>query len=192
MNVWYERIRDVLEQAEDNELEFLDDIKLSLYSKEISVYTPAGDVILLPKGASILDFAFEIHSDLGSQCTGGKINGKMKAFSTVLKNGDEVEILKTKNQTPKHDWLNYVVTSKAKSKIKSSLNTERNQIAELGKEILHRKLKAIKIDFTDKNLQSLQCTKQKYVFLHQTQCFYLNCCSNLLPFARIFYVVLYL
>ncbi|MGB0428385.1 MAG: RelA/SpoT family protein [Flavobacteriales bacterium] len=156
LNVWYERIREVLEHAEDNELEFLNNIKLSLYNKEIAVYTPGGDVILLPKGSSVLDFAFEIHSDLGSKCTGGKINGKLKAFSTVLKNGDEVEILTTKRQMPKENWLNYVVTTKAKNKIRDALNLEKNRIAEHGKEILHRKLKAIKIDFTDKNIQSLQ------------------------------------
>lgn len=156
LNLWYKHIREHLENPERNEIDFLDDIKLSLYLKEISVYTPRGDVKLLPKGATVLDFAFDIHTELGARCTGARVNGKMVPFSTKLENGDEVEILKSKNQIPKEGWLKLVITSKAKNKIRSSLNIERKRIAELGQEILERKMRTLKMDLNDKLLIKMQ------------------------------------
>lgn len=156
LNLWYKHIREHLENPERNEIDFLDDIKLSLYLKEISVYTPMGDVKMLPKGATVLDFAFDIHTELGAKCTGARVNGKMVPFSTQLENGDEVEILKSKNQFPKEAWLKLVKTSKAKNKIKSSLNIERKRIAELGQEILKRKMRTLKMEFSDKMLVKMQ------------------------------------
>lgn len=156
LNLWYKFMREHLENPEHNEMDFLDDIKLNLYSKEISVYTPRGDVKMLPKGATVLDFAFDIHSNLGAKCTGARVNGKMVPFSTELNNGDEVEIIKSKNQFPKEAWLKLVVTSRAKNKIKSSLNTERKRIAGLGKEILERKLRTLKVELNDKTIARIQ------------------------------------
>ena len=156
LNLWYKHIREHLENPERNEIDFLDDIKLSLYLKEISVYTPRGDVKMLPKGATVLDFAFDIHTELGAKCTGARVNGKMVPFSTKLENGDEVEILKSKNQFPKEGWLKLVITSKAKNKIRSSLNIERKRIAELGQEILVRKMRTLKMDLTDKLIAKMQ------------------------------------
>lgn len=156
MNLWYEKIREHLESPEKNDAEFLDEIKLSLYLKEIAVYSPKGDVVFLPKGASVLDFAFEIHSELGKQCKGGLVNGRIVSFRHKLKNGDVVEILKSPKQVPRKDWLNLVITSKARNAIKQSLNAEKKQIAELGKEILQRKMKSLKLDFSDSVLQEMQ------------------------------------
>ncbi|MCT4664198.1 MAG: RelA/SpoT family protein [Flavobacteriales bacterium] len=156
INLWYNKIREHLENPERDAGEFLDDIKYSLYSKEITVFSPKGDVVILPKGASVLDFAFEIHTELGAKCTGAKINGKMVSFRHELQNGDVIEILKSENQIPKADWLNLVKTSKARNKIKQSLNATKKQTATYGKEILQRKLKALKIDFNDRELQKIQ------------------------------------
>lgn len=156
LNKWYDKIREHLESPEKNDMEFLDEIQLSLYIKEIAVYSPKGDVVFLPKEASVLDFAFEIHSKLGAQCKGALVNGKMVSFRHKLQNGDVVNILKSPNQTPKKDWLNLVLTSKARNAIKQSLNAEKKLIGNLGKETLQRKLKSLKLDFNDNIIQELQ------------------------------------
>ena len=154
---WVAEIRDVLEQQQDlSTTELLDNIKLNLYSKEVFVFTPKGEIKILPTNATALDFAFAVHSDLGMKCLGAKINGKLVPISYKLQNGDQVDILSSQNQKPKSDWLEFVVTSKAKSKIKSYLNSQKNQIVEEGKEILQRKLRHAKINFNDEEVNKLQ------------------------------------
>lgn len=157
MEQWIAEIREVLEGQQSlptNEL--LDNIKLNLYSKEVFVFTPRGDTKSLPKGATALDFAFSVHSDLGMKCLGAKINGKLVPISYVLKNGDQVDIISSQNQKPKTDWLDIVVTSKAKHRIKSYLNTEKNNLTQEGKEILQRKLRHAKITFNDDVVNKMQ------------------------------------
>lgn len=154
---WVTEIRDVLEQQQDlSTSELLDNIKLNLYSKEVFVFTPKGEIKILPTNATALDFAFSVHSDLGMKCLGAKINGKLVPISYVLQNGDQVDILSSQNQKPKFDWLEFVVTSKAKSKIKGYLNSQKNQLVEEGKEILQRKLRHAKINFNDEEINKLQ------------------------------------
>lgn len=154
---WVTEIRDVLEQQHDlSTTELLDNIKLNLYSKEVFVFTPKGEIKILPTNATALDFAFAVHSDLGMKCLGAKINGKLVPISYVLQNGDQVDILSSQNQKPKFDWLEFVVTSKAKSKIKGYLNSQKNQLVEEGKETLQRKLRHAKINFNDEEINKLQ------------------------------------
>ncbi len=154
---WVTEIRDVLEQQQNlTTSELLDNIKLNLYSKEVFVFTPKGEIKILPTGATALDFAFSVHSDLGMKCLGAKINGKLVPISYVLQNGDQVDILSSQNQKPKFDWLDFVVTSKAKSKIKGYLNSEKNSLVDEGKEILRRKLRHAKINFNDEEINKLQ------------------------------------
>lgn len=154
---WVSEIRDVLEQQQNlSTSELLDNIKLNLYSKEVFVFTPKGEVKILPTGATALDFAFSVHSDLGTKCLGAKINGKLVPISYVLQNGDQIDILSSQNQKPKADWLEFVVTSKAKSKIKNILNSEKNQNTAEGKEILQRKMRHAKLNFNDEEINGLQ------------------------------------
>jgi guanosine-3',5'-bis(diphosphate) 3'-pyrophosphohydrolase len=155
LDEWLVKIRDILETPEPDAVEFIDDFKLSLYSKEIFVFTPKGDLRKFPAGASVLDFAFDIHSDIGSTCSGAKVNGKNVSLKYKLQNGDAIEILRSKTQTPKLDWLNIVVTSKAKAKIRQKLNEEQVKEADNGKEILKRRLKNWKIDFSDEVIRNL-------------------------------------
>jgi GTP pyrophosphokinase len=152
---WLKRIREVLETPEPDAREFLDDFKLSLYSKEIFVFTPRGDLKKFPANATVLDFAYDIHSEVGSMCTGAKVNGRNVPIRHVMQNGDRVEILTSRNQTPKLDWLNFVVTSKAKTKIRFKLNEVRVKAAENGKEMLIRRLKNWKIPFSDETVRKL-------------------------------------
>lgn len=152
---WLKRIREVLETPEPDAREFLDDFKLSLYSKEIFVFTPKGDLKKFPAGATVLDFAYDIHSEVGSMCTGARVNGKNVPIRHVMQNGDRVEVMTSKNQTPKMDWLNFVVTSKAKTKIRFKLNEVRVKQAEQGREILIRRLKNWKIPFSDETIRKL-------------------------------------
>jgi guanosine-3',5'-bis(diphosphate) 3'-pyrophosphohydrolase len=133
----------------------IDDFKLSLYSKEIFVFTPQGDLRRLPKDSTVLDFAFDIHTGVGSSCTGAKVNGKIVPIRYVLNNGDRVEIITSKNQKPKQDWLDFVATSKAKAKIKQSLNEELFKEAEHGKEIIKRRFRNWKIVYNDENIRKL-------------------------------------
>lgn len=154
---WVAEIRDVLEQQQNlSTSELLDNIKLNLYSKEVFVFTPKGEIKILPTGATALDFAFSVHTDLGMKCLGAKINGKLVPISYVLQNGDQIDILSSQNQKPKADWLDFVVTSKAKSKIKNILNSEKNQNTAEGKEILQRKMRHAKLNFNDDEVNALQ------------------------------------
>jgi GTP pyrophosphokinase len=145
---WIQRVRDMLENPDPNALEFMDDFKLNLFSDELFAFTPKGDMKTLPVGATALDFAFEIHTKVGEQCIGAKVNLKLVPLSYELKSGDQIEILTSNKQTPKEDWLSYVITAKAKSKIKNSLKEQRKKIAEEGKEILERKFQRFKLQFT--------------------------------------------
>ena len=142
---WITKIRELLENPETNAIDFIDDFKLNLFSSEIFIFTPEGDLKKLPKNATALDFAFEIHSAVGSNCLGAKVNGKLVPLSHVLSSGDQVEIITSKKQKPKKDWLKFVVTARAKAKIKSSLKEEKKEIAKNGKEIAERKLRHLKV-----------------------------------------------
>lgn len=152
---WLRRIRELLESADHDALDFIDDFKLNLFAEEIFVFTPKGEMKTLPVEATALDFAFEIHTKVGEQCIGAKVNHKLVPLSHALKSGDQVEIITSSKQSPKEDWLGYVVTARAKSKIKNALKEVRKKIAEDGREILERKFNHIKEDFTIQNIQDL-------------------------------------
>jgi GTP pyrophosphokinase len=152
---WLAGIRDILENPELNVVDFIDDFRLDIYSDEIFVFTPKGDLRKLPQGATILDFAYEIHSELGDRCVGGKVNGKKVTLKYKLKNGDQISIDTSNNQNPKMDWLDFLVTSKAKNRVKASLNEERNRQAAQGKEIIVRKFKNWKLELNDEAIRKM-------------------------------------
>jgi len=149
---WLNKIRNVLSNTDTTALEVVNDFKYELFSEEIFVFTPKGDLKRLRKGATALDFAFDIHSGVGKKCIGAKVNNKLVPLSHVLRNGDQVEILTSNKQQPNEDWLTYVVTAKARSVIKQSLKEEKKRIAMEGKESLERKMKALRIDDTEVNM----------------------------------------
>ena len=155
LDTWLREIRELLRNPEFNALEFLDDFRLNLFSKEIYVFTPKGDLKILPQGATALDFAFEIHTAVGNHCIGAKVNHKLVPISYILNNGDQVEIITSKKQHPNEDWLGFLVTSRARSKVKNSLKEEKRKIAIDGKEQLERKLRSVKAEFNDRNIQVL-------------------------------------
>lgn len=146
----------MLENPDNNALDFIEDFKLNLFAEEIFVFTPKGEMRTLPIGSTALDFAFEIHTKVGEKCIGAKVNHKLVPLSHVVKSGDQVEILTSTKQNPKEDWLSYVITARAKSKIKSALKEEKRKAADEGREILERKFDNHKIDFTVKNINSFQ------------------------------------
>ena len=163
---WVIQIREVLENQHSlSTSELLDNIKLNLYAKEVFIFTPKGDVKILPKGATALDFAYCVHSQLGEQCSGAKINGKLMPISHVLKNGDQIDIITSPKQKPKKDWLDFVITSKAKSRIKATLNSDKNEKVAEGKEVLQRKLRHAKINFSEDEINNIQ----KYFNLKTSQ-----------------------
>ncbi len=150
------RIRESLESPDEESAERLDNMKLNLYSKEIFVFTPKGDLRKLPVGSTVLDFAFDIHSGLGAICMGAKVNGKNVSIRYVLQNGDKVEIYTFKNQKPNADWLSFAVTSKARNRIKTLLKDEERKISEQGREILTRRFKNWKMTLDDNVLKVIQ------------------------------------
>lgn len=152
---WLARVREILENPETNALDFLDDFKLNLFAEEIFVFTPKGDLRKLPANATILDFAFDVHSELGSKCIGGKVNNKLVPLNHKLSNGDQVEVLSSSKQTPKEEWLHYVVTAKAKSKIRDWMKQEKMRASSMGKEVLERKFAQAKIPFSSEALQDI-------------------------------------
>jgi GTP diphosphokinase / guanosine-3',5'-bis(diphosphate) 3'-diphosphatase len=152
---WLGRIREVLESSEQGGTNLVDEFKLNLYDKEVFVFTPKGDLKKYPRGATILDFAFDIHTQVGSSCVGARVNGKNVPIRYILSNGDKIEILTSKNQKPKLDWLEVVVTTKAKSRIRLSLKEEMLREAENGKEIIKRRLKNWKLEYNDDNMRAL-------------------------------------
>ncbi|HRI28925.1 MAG TPA: TGS domain-containing protein, partial [Chitinophagales bacterium] len=152
---WLQRVRELLSEKSENAIDFVNTFKNELYENEIYIYTPKGDLKFLPAGSSVLDFAFEIHTDLGCQCVGAKIDGKLQPISHKLKSGDQIEIITSKKQKPSDEWLKFVVTNRARTKIRSILHNERKQEAEAGKEILERKLKSLNINFNQNVLNEL-------------------------------------
>ena len=152
---WLNRIREILKTSEKDALDFIDDFKLNLFSDEIFVFTPKGELRTLPLGSTALDFAYSIHTKIGDHCLGAKLNHKLVPLSHPLKSGDQIEIITSDKQKPKTDWLNYVTTARAKGKIKSALKEEKKKIAEDGKEKLDRKLKQLKIDNSHESIQKL-------------------------------------
>lgn len=133
LDQWIQKVRETLNSTESNALDFLDDFKMNLFSDEVFAFTPKGSLIKLPNGATALDFAFEIHTDVGSRCIGAKVNHKLVPLSYKIQNGDQVEILTSAKQNPKEDWLNIVITAKAKSKIKSQLKEEKGRLLKMEK-----------------------------------------------------------
>lgn len=152
---WLNKLQESLENAEVNAVDFVEDFKLNLYAKEIFVFSPKGDLYSLAKGGTALDFAFNIHTEVGLHTRGAKVNGKLVPLSHVLKSGDQVEIMTSEKAKPTNNWLNYATTGKARSKIKSSLKDEQKTIAAEGKEILIRKLKSMKITLDEKTVNQL-------------------------------------
>ena len=155
LDAWMNNVRDILEAAETGPMDLIKNFKMDIYAKEVFVFTPKGDLYKLPLGATVVDFAFNIHSRLGCQCIGAKVNGKPQKINYRLANGDSVEILTSANQTPKQDWLNFVVTSKARNKIKQTIHELNNRASELGKELLQRRFKNRKIEVEEAVLMKL-------------------------------------
>ena len=145
--VWLDSVRDILENPNSDALEFLSDFKTNLFNEEVYVYTPRGDMKILPKGATALDFAFSIHTDIGYHSTAIKVNNKLVPMGYKLKNGDQVSVVTNKNQKPNESWLKMVVTGKARSKIRSAMKEERRKTGQFGYEALERKLRNMKADF---------------------------------------------
>ena len=149
LDIWLNLLKEALENSETNAVDFVEDFKMNLYSKEIFVFTPKGEIKSLPKGATSLDFAFSIHSEVGIRTRGTRVNGKLVPLNHELKSGDQIEIITSQYQKPTINWLDYVTTSRAKNKIKNVLNENTKKIAEEGKEILTRKLKHLKITLSE-------------------------------------------
>ncbi|MBR4970170.1 MAG: bifunctional (p)ppGpp synthetase/guanosine-3',5'-bis(diphosphate) 3'-pyrophosphohydrolase, partial [Paludibacteraceae bacterium] len=149
LDSWLANVRDLLENPSDNDIECMDDFKLNLYNKEVFVFTPKGDLQQMPKGSTLLDFAFLIHSDLGCRCIGGKVNGKSVPIRHVLSNGDQVEVFSASNQTPKKEWLGFVKTTKAKTRIRQFLREQEATNMAIGKELLKRRLKNWKLEYDE-------------------------------------------
>lgn len=153
---WLVHVRELLERQDLSALEFVDDFRRNLFNDEIFVFTPKGELKTLPTGATALDFAFDIHTDVGAKCIGAKVNQKLVPINHVLKNGDQVEILTSAKQKPNEDWLRFVVTSKAKSKIKEVLKEGKRLIADEGKELLLRKLRQLKMDANNQVFEKMR------------------------------------
>ena len=147
---WLDKLQEVIENNTENAIDFVESFKLNLYAKEIFVFTPDGELKSLPKGATALDFAFSIHTEIGMKTRGARVNGKLVPLSRVLKSGELVEIMTSESIKPSANWLDFVITSRAKSKVKSSLNEEKKRIADHGRELLRRKLKQLKITLNEK------------------------------------------
>lgn len=160
---WLNELREILESNQKNAIELLDDMKIDLSDKEVHVFTPKGDLITLQAGATLLDFAYAIHTNVGCKCVGGIVNQRNETLKYVLKNGDQVAIITSANQQPKADWLNFTVTSKARNKIRQYLNEEVNHQADIGKETLMRRLKNWKIEYNDEVVRRLM-QHYKYKF----------------------------
>ena len=155
LDVWLNLLKEALENSETSAVDFVEDFKMNLYSKEIYIFTPKGDIKSLPKGATSLDFAFSIHSEIGIKTRGTRVNGKLVPLNYELKSGDQVEIITSPNQKPTINWLDYVTTSRAKNKIRNVLNENTKKIAEDGKELLTRKLKHLKVTLNESVVNEL-------------------------------------
>lgn len=155
LDPWLEQIRELLQNADADAFELLDEFKFSLFWSEINVFTPKGDMYSLPSGSTVLDFAYEIHTDLGNKCIGAKVNQKLVPITQELQNGDQVEILTSENQTPKVEWLKFTTTTKARNKIKHALKQEKGKITEKGKQMIEEAFAQIDAPFTSNNLKKL-------------------------------------
>ena len=155
LDQWIGQIREVIEGGEDSALEFVDELKLDLFNEEVYVFTPNGDLIVLAKGATALDFAFRVHTQVGQKCIGAKVNKKLVPIGHVLQSGDQIEILTSRKQKPKEDWLQIVATASARSKIRASLRANRQKQAAEGKDALRKRFKKLGIDFIQANLEEL-------------------------------------
>lgn len=155
LDTWLNLLKEALENASTNAVDFVEDFKLNLYSKEIYVFTPKGEIKSLPKGATSLDFAFSIHSEIGIRTRGTRVNGKLVPLNHVLNSGDQIEIITSPNQKPTSHWLDYVTTSRAKTKIKNVLNENTKKTAEDGKELLTRKLRHLKVTLNETTVNEL-------------------------------------
>lgn len=155
LDAWMNNVRDILEAAETGPMELMKNMRMDVYDKEVFAFTPKGDLYRLPLGATLLDFAFGIHTNVGSQCTGGRVNGKNQKINYKLQSGDTVEIFTSAQQVPKRDWLNFVVTSKARNKIRVALKEQESRVAELGKELLQRRFKNRKIELEEAALSKV-------------------------------------
>ncbi len=149
IEIWLNRLQEALENANGNAVDFVEEFKLNLYSKEIFVFTPNGELKSLPKGATPLDFAFNIHTEVGMRTRGAKVNGKLVPLNTVLRSGDQVEIITSESAKPNQNWLDYATTARARSKIRSCLREEKKELATEGREVLRRKLKSLKINLNE-------------------------------------------
>ncbi|WP_405381607.1 RelA/SpoT family protein [Maribacter sp. LLG6340-A2] len=155
IEVWLNKLQEALENANTNAVDFVEEFKLNLYSKEIFVFTPKGDLKSLPKGATPLDFSFNIHTEVGMRTRGAKVNGKLVPLNTTLQSGDQVEIITSEQARPNQNWLDYATTARARAKIKSVLREEKKSVAEEGKEILRRKLKSQKINLNEDSINKM-------------------------------------
>ncbi len=155
LETWITKVRDMLEQNESSAIEFVDDFRHNLFNEEIFVFTPKGDLKKLPRGATALDFAFEIHSEVGARCIGAKVNQKLVPINHKLKTGDQVEILTSNKQRPNEDWLSFVATSKARTRVRDELKELKKQAAQDGKEIVQRKLRQLKTPLNSEVLDKL-------------------------------------
>ena len=155
IDLWLNRLQEVLETKDSNAVDFVENFKLNLYAEEIFVFTPQGDLKSLPQGSSALDFAYSIHTEIGEKTRGARVNGKLVPLSRTLKSGDSVEIITSASSKPTANWLDFVITSRARNNIKSALNEEKKKIAEEGKEILRRKLKHLRINMSEKSIRQL-------------------------------------
>jgi len=155
LEMWITKVREILAQNDASAIEFVNDFKSNLYSDEVFVFTPKGDLKTLPQKATVLDFAFDIHTEVGTHCLGAKVNQKLVPLNFELKNGDQVEILTSKKQKPNESWLQYVVSSKAKSKIKDALKEERKSYIGEGKEIVKRKIRQLKLNYSQSVLDEI-------------------------------------
>ena len=155
LDTWLNQLREALENSQSSAVDFVEEFKMNLYSQEIYIFTPKGDIKSLPKGATSLDFAFAVHSEIGIKTRGTRVNGKLVPLNHELRSGDQVEIITSANQKPTTNWLDYVTTSRAKNKIRNVLNENTKKIAEHGKELLTRKLKQLKITLNEKTINEL-------------------------------------
>ncbi|MDP3432075.1 MAG: RelA/SpoT family protein [Bacteroidota bacterium] len=155
LDKWLQKIKEMLQNPESDALEFLDEFKMNLFSSEIVVFTPKGRMVTLPKNATVLDFAYEIHTELGNHCIGAKINHKLVPISHVLLSGDQVEILSSKTQTPQLNWLNFLISAKAKAKVKQSFKLDRKKHIEQGRKIIEDQLAKLKIAPSSDTLKKL-------------------------------------
>ena len=155
LDQWVGQIREVIESGQDSALEFVDELKLDLFDDEVYIFTPNGDLVVLAKGGTALDFAFRVHSQVGTHCIGAKVNKKLVPIGHVLQSGDQVEILTSRKQRPRESWLNMVVTASARAKIRGAMKADSRKLAADGKDLLRKRFRSLHIEFIAANIQAL-------------------------------------